>query len=67
VFVGSGRDGAREQRQSNIGRGILGGVGHSYRGLDEDGKPRYATIHRDARGRRRSAGTYPTKRSSDRA
>ncbi|MGN6608337.1 MAG: tyrosine-type recombinase/integrase [Jatrophihabitans sp.] len=60
-------DGAVEQQQSNIGRGILTDMGHSYRRLDDDGKPRYAAIYRDARGRRRSAGTFPTKREADRA
>jgi hypothetical protein len=42
-------------------------VGHSYRRVGVNGKPRYAAIYHDARGQRRSAGTYATKREADRA
>ena len=42
-------------------------VGHSYRREGVKGKPRYAAIYHDARGVRRSAGTFATKREADRA
>jgi site-specific recombinase XerD len=42
-------------------------VGHSYRRVGVNGRPRYAAIYHDARGQRRSAGTYATKREADRA
>ncbi len=42
-------------------------MGHSYRRVGVNGKVRYAAIFHDARGERRSAGTYPTKREADRA
>jgi site-specific recombinase XerD len=42
-------------------------MGHSYRRVGVNGKPRYAAIYHDARGQRRSAGTYATKREADRA
>ena len=42
-------------------------VGHSYRRVGVNGKPRYAAIYHDARGMRRSAGTFATKREADRA
>ena len=42
-------------------------MGHSYRRIGVNGKPRYAAIYQDARGQRRSAGTYVTKREADRA
>jgi site-specific recombinase XerD len=42
-------------------------MGHSYRRTGVANKPRYAAIFRDARGIRRSAGTYPTKKEADRA
>ncbi len=32
-----------------------------------DGKPRYTATYRDARDRKRSAGTFPCKRDADRA
>lgn len=40
-------------------------MGHSYRRTGVAGKPRYAAIFHDARGIRRSAGTYPTKKEAD--
>jgi integrase len=42
-------------------------VGHSYRREGVKGKPRYAAIYHDARGVRRSAGTFATRREADRA
>ena len=42
-------------------------MGHSYRREGVKGKPRYAAIYHDPRGRRRSAGTFATKREADRA
>ena len=42
-------------------------MGHSYRREGVNGKPRYAAIYHDARGVRRSAGTFATKREADRA
>ena len=42
-------------------------MGHSYRRVGVNGKPRYAAIYHDARGVRRSAGTYATKREAERA
>jgi hypothetical protein len=42
-------------------------MGHSYRREGINGKPRYAAIYHDARGVRRSAGTFATKREADRA
>ena len=42
-------------------------MGHSYRREGVKGKPRYAAIYHDARGVRRSAGTFATKREADRA
>jgi integrase len=42
-------------------------MGHSYRRDGVNGKPRYAAIYHDARGVRRSAGTFATKREADRA
>ena len=42
-------------------------MGHSYRRLGVNGKPRYAAIYHDARGVRRSAGTFATRREADRA
>jgi site-specific recombinase XerD len=42
-------------------------MGHSYRREGVTGKPRYAAMYHDARGLRRSAGTFATKREADRA
>jgi integrase len=42
-------------------------MGYSYRRVGVKGKPRYAAIFCDQRGRRRSAGTFATKREADRA
>jgi integrase len=42
-------------------------MGYSYRRVGVKGKPRYAAIYCDQRGRRRSAGTFATKREADRA
>jgi integrase len=42
-------------------------VGHTRRRPGQDGKPRYTAYYDDLRGRRRSAGTYPTKRDADAA
>jgi hypothetical protein len=42
-------------------------MGHSYKRVGNDGKPRYSTIYRDARGQRRSAGTFSAKRDADKA
>jgi integrase len=42
-------------------------MGHSYRRTGVAGKPRYAAIFHDARGIRRSAGTFSTKKEADRA
>jgi integrase len=42
-------------------------MGHPYRREGVNGKPRYAAIYHDARGVRRSAGTFATKREADRA
>jgi integrase len=42
-------------------------VGHSYRREGVKGKPRYAAMYHDARGVRRSAGMFATKREADRA
>ena len=41
-------------------------MGHSYKRIGNDGRPRYTAIYRDARGARRSAGTVPTKKRADR-
>lgn len=41
-------------------------MGHSYKRIGKDGKPRYAAIYLDARGRRRSAGTCRTRKQADR-
>jgi integrase len=42
-------------------------MGHSYRRIGEDGKPRYTAVYSDARGRRRSAGTFGSKREANQA
>ncbi len=42
-------------------------MGYSYRRVGVKGRPRYAAIYADQRGRRRSAGTFATKREADRA
>jgi integrase len=42
-------------------------MGHSYRRVGEDGKFRYTAIFRDIRGKRRSAGTYASRKAADRA
>ncbi len=42
-------------------------MGHSYRRTSKDGKPRYAAMYNDARGQRRSAGTYSTRKGADKA
>jgi integrase len=42
-------------------------MGNSYRRVGKSGKPRYTAIYLDARGRRRSVGTYRTKKLADRA
>ena len=42
-------------------------MGYSYRRVGVKGKPRYTAIYFDQRGRRRSAGTFATKREADRA
>ncbi len=42
-------------------------MGYSYRRVGVKGKPRYAAIYHDQRGRRRSAGTFATKREADHA
>ncbi|HEY3713208.1 MAG TPA: tyrosine-type recombinase/integrase [Jatrophihabitantaceae bacterium] len=41
-------------------------MGHSYRRIGDGGKPRYTAVYHDARGKRRSAGTYATKKAADR-
>jgi site-specific recombinase XerD len=41
-------------------------MGHSYRRVGANGKPRYAAIYHDSRGVRRSAGTFATRRDADR-
>jgi integrase len=42
-------------------------VGHSYKRLGKDGKPRYTAIYKDFRGQRRSAGTFTARRDADKA
>ena len=42
-------------------------MGHSRKRLGDDGRPRYTAYFEDARGRRRSAGTYATRREADSA
>jgi len=42
-------------------------MGHAYKRIGIDGKPRYSAIYFDARGRRRSAGTFSSKRRADTA
>ena len=42
-------------------------MGHAYRRTGVANKPRYTAIFEDARGIRRSAGTFPTKKAADRA
>lgn len=41
-------------------------MGNSYKRVGKSGKPRYTAIYVDARGRRRSAGTFRTKKLADR-
>jgi hypothetical protein len=42
-------------------------VGHSRKRLGADGKARYTAYYEDIRGRRRSAGTFTSKKQADRA
>ena len=42
-------------------------MGFTYTRSGRDGKPRYVAFYRDLRGRQRSAGTFSTKRDSNRA
>jgi len=42
-------------------------VGHSRKRVGVDGRPRYTAYYDDLRGRRRSAGTYPSRKDADRA
>jgi integrase len=42
-------------------------VGQSRKRADRDGRSRYTAYYVDVAGRRRSAGTFPTKREADRA
>ena len=42
-------------------------MGHSYKRIGEDVKPRYTAIFHDLAGIRRSAGTFATKRDADKA
>jgi integrase len=42
-------------------------MGHSYKRTGKDGKPRYTAMYLDARGQRRSAGTFSTRKLADRA
>jgi hypothetical protein len=42
-------------------------VGFSRKRIGSDGKPRYTATYRDARGKERSAGTFPTKKLADSA
>jgi integrase len=41
------------------------GVGQSRRRIGKDGRPRYTAYYTDLRGRRRSAGTYATKKEAN--
>ena len=45
----------------------VSGVAGTRRRVGVNGKPRYAAIYHDARGVRRSAGTYATRREAERA
>lgn len=42
-------------------------MGQSRKRIGRDGKPRYTAYYDDATGRRRSAGTYATRRDADKA
>ncbi len=42
-------------------------MGWLRRHTGSDGRARYTAVYRDARGRKRSAGTFSTKRDADRA
>jgi integrase len=42
-------------------------MGHSYKRTCKDGKPRYTAMYLDARGQRRSAGTFRTRKLADKA
>lgn len=42
-------------------------MGHSRRRTGKDGRPRYTAYYTDLRGRRRSAGTYPTRKEANEA
>ena len=42
-------------------------MGQSRKRVGVDGKPRYTAYYEDLRGRRRSAGTYPSRKDADRA
>jgi integrase len=40
-------------------------LGQTNKRIGKDGKPRYTAVYEDARGKRRSAGTFSTKKASD--
>jgi integrase len=42
-------------------------MGHSNKRKGRDGKPRYTAIYEDIRGRRRSAGTYGSRKEAEKA
>jgi integrase-like protein len=42
-------------------------MGHSYKRIGSDGRPRYTAVYHDARGERRSAGSFGVKRDADKA
>ena len=47
--------------------GLAGGMGYSKKRTDRHGKPRYTACYLDVRGSLRSAGTFTSKRDSDKA
>ena len=42
-------------------------MGYAQKRVGRDGKPRYTAVYHNARGERRSAGTYSSKRDADKA
>lgn len=40
-------------------------MGQANKRIGKDGKPRYTAVYFDARGKRRSAGTFTTRKAAD--
>lgn len=50
-----------------ITTGLAGFMGYSKKRIGRDGKPRYTACYLDARGALRSAGTFSSRKDSDKA